>query len=69
MGVFNTVEHPCNSCGEPVFWQSKVDGRCSTYTIRDVPAVVAGDIAGETAVCRKCLRAHKIHVTTIVKVE
>lgn len=52
MGMYDRVFIPCIECGRRVEFQSKA-GDCllNSYTIKDIPPEIAGDLDGEKVVC------------------
>lgn len=53
MGMFDSLYVECRKCGEQVEFQSKA-GDCylHSYTLDNCPASVAGDIIGQSMICK-----------------
>lgn len=70
MGMFDEFHHPCPRCGTTVEWQSKAgECRLATFTQTNCPADVAGDLHGQSAVCRSCGRVLSISTQALIHVE
>ena len=55
MGMFDTVLVPCSECGNTVEFQSKAgDCSLSTFSLTDVPVVIARDLHGVVKRCNDC---------------
>jgi len=70
MGMFDSVYVKCKNCGEFVEFQSKAgDCNLDEYDISNCPPKIAGDIAGETQLCRNCGSPNRIRMHTLLLVE
>ncbi len=55
MGMYNIFLINCPQCGNELSFQSKAGILdFSTYTINDIPAIMAGDLDNEKEICNQC---------------